>query len=292
MKGRTSMNYLINKIDKEELADFLLNPYLKSARLGGGILQKYPKDHLNDDVYMIGDTSLVFYCRVNYDKKEIVEDKPFDHGQSPLFVSLSSIKDELKAKMKADLEDMKVSRAAEVKASEQYMELVEKYREKHLQIKIFELLGAKVQLPAIEDKSLVFISRFVDWLNLDEICNIRYYNSELLKIEEERIFMSDNFLISRFLFEEIDDEAKKIVDSGVLTERQKHLQNIVNKLKECDYNNVIVKTVEGLRLSCGRFVHTDGSVFINCLTTIEHFDFEEINKVISRGKVIYEKGVF
>lgn len=104
--------------------------------------------------------------------------------------------------------------------------------------------------------------------------------------------MSENFLINHFLLPDIKEEARKMIETGALTERQKHLQNIINKTKDCGCATFKAETTDGLELSCKSLILTDGTIFVNGRPDMKSIDFEKISKIISRGKVIYEKGVF
>lgn len=288
------MSYLIEKIEQDDLAAFLLNPYSKSAYFRDHLLQKYPKDHLTDDVYMIKEekSSIKFYGRVYYWRREIIEALPFNLVQTPPFVAVRTLRSDLKGKITADLERMVVSRAAEAKSSVRYAHLVKTCRSKFIEYAIFEILGAAEAIPYIIDRTAIAISKLICEFNLDELCDIRHGNLELVNKGMDDIFMSENFLTYHILLKEIKEEAEKIVAAGKLTQRQRNFKNIIDKTKNCNYPNFKVETTMGTTVSCRNIINVTGSVFVNEHIGMETFDFEQINKIIAKGKVIYEKGVF
>lgn len=160
---------------------------------------------------MITNKTIGLYARVSYEQKEIIEKIPFSNLQKPPFVSLNEVRKRFGDKMKADLEAMKVSRAAEVKASVAYALLVKRYQKAHLMYTVEQMRQSRPSTPYFTKDTDFVISSYLECLSFEEICSIKDGNCELLDKEVERIFNSDDFLVSNFLFEEFKEEAEKLM---------------------------------------------------------------------------------
>lgn len=286
------MSYLINKVDKKDFAEFLLNPFQKAVYLGDVIYQKYPIDDLNDHIYMIKETSLVLYGRVNYEHQEVIERLRIVAIDPQSFIRTGELRASIARKIKADLDAMKASRAAEVKASDHYLAFMKEHKKICFESMMFHMLGAVEVTPYVSDTISSSIPKFIDSLSFDDLCNFRYGNLELVNKGVEDIFMSENFLLNYFIIDEIREEIKTIIDTGALTERQKHLQNIVKKTNDCGCVNFSVLTTKGLQYTCRNWIINQGKIFVIGDPDCQSIDFESVYKITAKGKVIYEKGVF
>lgn len=291
------MSYAIQTIKEDGLVEFLLNPYKRITYLGTRILQKYPKDHLSDDLFIFetSDKCCCIYGRIDYLKKEIIADKPYllnyEVTRKPPFFTFKDLKLDLQDKMKNDLEMMKVTKLAEIKLNPEYIRIYDECRGKHLQPMIFELLGTCDYCPNVRAYKNDGISRFLDLLSLDNMANIMYGKVDLVNKELERILISKNFLLSEILIPTLRAEAKEIVDTKKFSQRHLHLINYIKKTKDCGATRFTIETTSGEKLICHNRIHSDGSV-VSTGKLVKSIDFESIEKVTYKSKVIYKKDVF
>lgn len=272
-----------------------MNPYLKAAYLGDYLFQKYPKDASSDDVFIIKEDGKCFelYGRVDYIRGEIIAKRPcLTIDRKPPFVTAYNIRMDLKDKISLDLETMKKEKAVDIKLQPNYIALNDEHRPKCLEYIIFELLGASSPHPYIADRTEYMISKFADWITLDDMAKIRAGNIGFVDDRIKKIFESDNYILYHIIAKEALEEAKEMIKTGALTERQKHLQNIIKKIKDCGASKFTVETVSGEKLSCRNKIYTDGTMFLSGPAVTNHIDFEIVEKITYSGKVIYRKGVF
>lgn len=291
------MSYAIGKTEEDKFADFLLNPYLKVTYVGDRIFQKYPNNASMDDVFSFrnGQRGYDLYCRVDYTLKEILVCASYifyhESSYNPPFVNIYNVRNELQDKIRKDLDDMKIARAAEVRLDPNYMTWLDEYRKTCLDSMVASLLGTRSFCPDISSNAIYAISKFVDSLTIDMILDIRAGNTKLLDEGTELIFYSKNFLISEIIINEIKQEARDIVHSGALSERQKHIQNMAQKINHCGASRFTVETLSGAKVSCRNMIHSNG---VLSETGIErkYVDVESVKKIVYSGKTIYQKGVF
>lgn len=291
------MSYEIQTINETELVGFLLDPYRRTACLGTRILQKYPKDHLSDDIliFEMSDSSCAIYGSIDYVKKEIIADNTYllnyDVTEKAPFFKVQDLKQDLIDRMKNDLEMMKITKLSEVKLNSKYITIYEEYKAKCLQPMIFALIGTCAYYPEVRDRTSYPISKFVAWLTIDNIVDIRAGKTELLDKELEIIFNSENFLLSRIVIPTLKAEAKEIVENAKFSKRQLHLKKYMDKTKNCGATRFTVETTAGEKLSCQNRVDYDGSIPV-VGRIMKYLDFEDIGKVTYKSKVIYKKDVF
>lgn len=289
------MSYKIEKIEEETFIEFLMNPYFKAACLEDCLFQKYPENEFLDDVVVIKEGSQRFevYGRIDYITGEIIVAKHFlKIDTSYPFISVYDIKKDLKEKVRADLEEMKELRAEEIKLTKNYMQLSLEHSEKCLERIVFEMLGAAVPFPYVIDRSEYMISKFVDSISLDDIVKIRACNYGFVEDRIGKIFESDNFILYNFIQKEAKERAIEIISTGALTERQKHLKNIIEKIKDCDASTFAVETISGANIFCKNKIYSEGTIFLTGPAITNYIDFETINKITYNDKIIYQKGVF
>ena len=291
------MTYLIKEVEEATFTDFLLNPYSRASRLGDRIFQKYRKTHLADDVYTFNRSSGSYdlYARVDYVAEEIIVYRNYffynSIAENPPYISHYDVVCELQDQIKAKLEDMKVSRLAELKKNPKYIKLYDEYEEKYLEPMIFEMLGTTSYAPDVYSRTNHAISNYLDRMSLDEIVDIRAGNTNPLDVGAEGIFNSDNFIIAEIIIDEIKEKANTIVSTGALSYRQKLLKNMAEKTNACGATRFTVETLSGSKVSCRNYISSTGYIIVTG-RSMDHVEIENVKKIIYGGKVIYEKDVF
>lgn len=287
------MSDLIQKIKKEELAAFLLNPYKRTARLDNSIFQKYTKDLVTDDIGVIrvGSDSCWIYGCVNYEKKiiiiekedllnyRVIEDKPF--------YTLSKFRSDIKKYMLNKVDEMKVSRYEELKSNIKFATQYGSCKSRHYERIVFSLLGAETYYVSAVSYSRRGATLFTNALGVEEMVKYLSGDKEAIEIEIEYIFMSHLFWEDEIILPKLIAAARKAIETGNLSERQKHLKNFLDKTKDCGAKQFTVEISGGEKYSCENKVESDGK--LNVIDGhIRYLDFERIQKVTYKGKVIYD----
>lgn len=286
------MSDLIQKITEEGLVDFLLNPYKRTACIDKSILQKYPRDFKTDDlaILRLGSRNCWRYGCIDYENKQIFIEKAYllrnnITGDKP-FLSLYDFRSDLKESLKKELDEMKTSRLKELDEMVTYSILRAECKTNHFEKILFSILGADAYHPPIRVFKNNIVSMIVDEVNLDDMVNYMSGHRKFIDEELDKIFKSDTFLISEIIIPNLTEEAKKAIETGNLTKRQKNFKNYIEKTKASGAQRFTVETERGEKLSCQNRVSPDGS-----LTVVGRFmkyvDFEEVSKVTYRNKVIY-----
>lgn len=288
------MSYLLKKINKGNLADFLVNPYDNVADFYHLVLQKYSRGTSNDDLIVFNkiDNKIEVIGCVDYNKKEIViKDKYLTFIKEVNGYTLKRFKDLQDITVDIilkKLEEMKTIRRDEVEASDRFKSAYIKNRSVLFKPMVYGLLGTTKCQYSYNDGAETDISHFLAASSNKELVDI--YHGDL---SEVNTFVNDvvyghSFLSNFYVFPKLLQEAQDYVDKKVYDKRELKLIDLMEKINACDAKKFDAMVDKYGKMSLRREISFNGKFTASNTLGLE-VDFEKIQVLKYNEKTIYQK---
>lgn len=288
------MSFILKKLEVDELAAFLTNPFSKSAEFGDFIFQKYPTTSLLDEILAIHKDSIYTYVVgfSDYESNKIfvLNDYPLGYVNIEVepFTFISNARNDLKESVINIFEKAKVDRLEEIESSKAYNNIYNFNKDRLMQKLIFTKLGADDCEPLFQSDLNSKVSKFFELLSVKDVINA--YNGHLVKLDKfiEKIIFSDEFILTEVVFKKLEIEANDYIKAGVFTKREQRLIDYMKHTKPSGANNFTAYFVGGKKVRLKNAVTAKG--YVTVLGSYEYcVDFEKIERIDYNGKTIYRK---
>lgn len=290
------MSFRLKEIKKDQLVDFLLNPFDNCAKLGLDIIQKYKMSEKIDDILIIskkrGDVQNIgIIC---YDTKEVIfwPTHPFgaDCYDPKYFKTKKDANQKVLDIINKRLDRYKINYLKQLKDSDDYKKMHRKVRQQYLKPIIFKELGTTLVHFKTNFPTKLKTDMFLDHLRIDDLVAILAGKMDRVDWLISEISQSEEFLEEQIIRPQIEKEAKIYIENGIFTNREQTLINFLLKTKLSGVYMVVINTKSGKILNCHNQVNCFGKMFsLDGLT--EWVDIEDIETVTYEGNLLYKKGV-
>lgn len=291
------MNFKLKEITEDNLVDFLLNPFEKSAKFGDKVIQKYAVNDKLDDILVLPNNEKAFHRAgiVSYKTKDIilsisdvletklVKSKPFILRTTAIFKIMDLTNKRL--------DDYKKSNLEKIKENDLYKRLYRCLKDKYFEQLVFQELGTtnvNFNIGSLTDRD---IDIFLSGLKLTDLADILSGNIKDVDALIHKITKSPNFIEAEIIQPELTREAKEYVKKGVFTKREQILIDYLAKTKTSGAQKFTVKTIQGTTAYCKNEVNSQGQVYSSD-NLLFSSDIRDIDTVTYNGKVIYKRSIY
>lgn len=288
------MSYNIKKIKEEELEEFLLNPFNRSAYFGDIIIQKLEKNH-QVDVFSYIDLSCNRFFRIGfilYEKSEIIVEKRYllntEIADKSQFVKIHDLEHKIREMTISKIEEAKRYRLDEIHKLSFYTEIKDELETQNFKSMIFAKLGTTHNLYKVENTTKRQVSRFMENLSDEKLISLALGSTTPIEVFVNNLMISGNFITTEIVYPELQEKVEKYVAAGKFTKREQLLIDYLAKTKASGAKRFTVETLSGQKASCRNEVNQEGKVISDdSLSFI--VDIEKIKSVKYRNKIIYKK---
>lgn len=287
------MSYLIKTIKEENLADFLLNPFDKTGYFEDYVLQKYPMDHIVDELIGINKEtcSLINIGYINYKigKVFLKSNRALKNAnlETDCFVNILFFRRSLMDLLAEKIEIAKIDRLSEIESSDEYAKVYSYYKKNVFQDIVFSLLGAADYYENEPSHTAYDISDFCQSLKIDQLMDIVGGKLDVLDEFIEDIIFTNRFIRTDIVFSKIVEEANDYFKAGIFTEREKALINYLEKTKASGAKRFSAYLISGRKIKCKNEVSCNGKIY-EVGDSFYSVGFEQIERVEYKGKIIYK----
>lgn len=286
------MRYNIKNTAKDEFIGFLLNPFDKTTYFDNKLIQKYQKSHNIDKIICLKEAEGE-YCVIGtvfYKSQTIILDLPelFDKDlvNSKHVTIIHKIREEIVQIAKDALEEFKMSKLDELRETKQFKSLRKDLHKDTFSHIVYNKLGTSCFPVLCKSSANNKISQFVNGLTIDELVDVQSGKMDLVYSFLNELIHTRNFMDMDILRPELIARAEAYVAKGRFSKRERILIDYLAKTKDSGAKRFTVQTISGQKASCHNVVDYMGNVFTLNNTT---FDFQDIDNVTYKGKVIYKK---
>lgn len=288
------MRLKLKEVTEDSLAEFLLNPFEKSARFDGRIIQKYTARTHVDDIFLLYEKTDQYrnVGSIYYDCKEVVLSiyDAFGPGmiKSKPFVRERDLKDKVLDLINQRFEKYKMDHLEMLKQSKDYKKSYMSIKDRYFRSLVFDELGTMCANMRTSCSAEFQIDLFLSKLKLNHLTAI--LSGEMKDVDAliDTISKSEKFMEEQIVQPEVVKEAKAYVKKGVFSKREQILIDYLSKTKLSGAMTVTIQSTTGDISNYHNQVTSNGKVFsVNGADSI--LDIEEIKTVTYEGKVLYEK---
>lgn len=288
------MSYNMKKIKEEELEEFLLNPFNRSAYFGDIIIQKLERNHQVDDFSYI-DLSCNRFFRIGfilYEKREIIVERRYllntEIADKAPFVKIYDLEHKIREMTISKIEEAKRYRLDEIHKLSFYTEIKDELETQNFKSMIFAKLGTTHNLYKVENTTKRQVSRFMENLSDEKLISLALGSTTPIEVFVNNLMISGNFITTEIVYPELQEKVEKYVAAGKFTKREQLLIDYLSKTKASGAKRFTVETLSGQKASCRNEVNQEGKVISDdSLSFI--VDIEKIKSVKYRNKIIYKK---
>lgn len=290
------MKYKVDKVGPENLKDFLLNPFLRSSYYGDFLLQKYSKGTTYDEFVAIYEEKnmIDIVGAIDYVSGKIIMKDTFFPWTSKLngaaIITHTDLKKSVYKIISESVQKAKEERSDEIEAYPKYEEIYKRNQTIYLKPMVFSLLGTMACGYAVEGIADDEIAEFSHRLSFSELVDIYVGDVTLLNQFIEKLTKNEMFIVADYIYPKIFQEAKDYVAAGIFSNREKCLIDYLEKTS-CGAKQFTIYDSEGETLTAKNSVSCTGKVH-EIDDDLFWMDFETIEKVKYRRKVIYQKTIY
>lgn len=288
------MNYLVKKIEANDVLDFFFNPFANTAQFKTYIFQKYPKNEYVDSIVYIDPINEKFYqiAYVHYGLGKLFLDNAIPLGllmiDERISVSLQEVRDEAHKLKEAIIKDLTIEKEKELEETSDYKRAYDYYERKVYDKLIFSKMGTCRYNTELISFANFQTDNFFNKLDILDLIAIYEGDLKVLRKNAEKRVFSYEHIISEVIMPLFEKRADDYIGAGKFTEREEQLIYFLDKIKEIKAASFNVESMHGRKGLFRNKVSYDGSLYMVEASFLK-LDFQEVKTIEVDGNIVYEK---
>lgn len=290
--------YCIKSIKKEDLVEYLLNPFERAFAIDQFIYQKYgienleDKDEPLDRLYILNNdnSSYAMAAVIDYSFKQIFIKEAYyfdtqtDDGDC--YKRLHRLKWKISDTLDNYMDKANILKKKEIEEHPRFIELYEKNKKEYFQEIVNALLNISSYVPLIADTVPNRIADYIEFLTLEELRSAYHKKFEkMYKFADELLFSDESLNV--LSFKKVNQDAVAYVQSGKLSKNDQRSKECYDAICKCNAKRFTVIDIDGNRVSCSSYVNLNAMLHSTGSTQYSVY-LHDIEQIIYKGKKIYK----